>query len=334
MEDVRGASFIGVVAVGLTLSLAGEAAPPGKIDLPSPDVLAKAPECAPIVLSGQKQNLWETAKHPALSKHCSLVMEGVRKFREARFLDAIDYAQKAEELAPGAGPWVVRGSAYARWGKQKEAVEAFEKAKSISARALDDAETLDDYGAALVQIGRLEDARKAFRALLPRVTGPQGLCGARPQCDAAGRAYLTAGLLAMDEGPKSLDEAIAILREARAKSDPIASDIKRFATLVLALALDRRGDVDQARELADEVAKGRGVPTEIPPEAAARFPEPEEGFAARAIGYEVSEPAAAIDAWKSYLSHGGDKRPFAAHAKQHLAALEKPGAKPKAKPKP
>jgi tetratricopeptide (TPR) repeat protein len=295
-----------------------------------PAVVLKAPECAALPkFSGQTGNLWESAKHPGLTTHCNDVWEGVSKFREARYLDAIDWAKRADDAAPGtAGGWVVRGSAYARWGKPAEAAEAFEKAKSIHARALDDAETLDDYGGVLVKLGRFDDARKIYRALLPRVSGTQGLCGALSVCDAAGRAYLAAGVLAMDEGPKGLDEAVAILREARARAE-LGGDVRRVATLMLALALDRRGDVDQGKELAAEAAK-LGIPSDAPADVSVRLSSPAEITAARALGYESSDPSSALAAWKAYLANGGDKRPFADHAKKHISSLEK-GDKPKAK---
>lgn len=303
---------------------------PGKIVFTPPAVVLKAPECAALpkfASPGATGNLWESAKHPGLGTHCDLVWQGVTKFREARFLDAIEYAKRADEASPGgAGPFIVRGSAFARWGKAAEAAEAFEKAKSIHPRALDDAETLDDYGAVLIKLGRFEDARRIYRALLPRVAGTQGLCGAKSICDDAGRAYLAAGVLAMDEGPKGLDEAVAILREARTRSE-LGGDVRRVATLMLALALDRRGDLDQAKELAAEAAK-LGVPSDMPPDVSGRLSSPVEVAAARAIGYEASDSASAITAWKTYLSTGGEKRPFEAHARKHLAALEKPG-KPK-----
>jgi len=308
--------------------LAIPAPPPGKVEITPPAVVLKAPECGALPkFNGQTGNLWESAKHPGLSAHCSLVWQGVAKFREARFLDAIEYAKRADEASPGgAGPFIVRGSAYARWGKPTEAAEAFEKAKSLHPRALDDAETLDDYGGVLIKLGRFDDARRIYRALLPRVAGAQGLCGAKAQCDDAGRAYLAAGVLAMDEGPKGLDEAVAILREARTRAE-LGGDVRRVSTLMLALALDRRGHVDQAKELAAEASKF-GVPSEAPPDVAGRLSSPVELSAARAIGFEQTDPPSAVTAWKAYLANGGDKRPFADNAKKHLAALEKPG-KPK-----
>ena len=295
-------------------------------------IARKAPECAPLYkgTSGTESsvsNLWESAKVPALSSHCHRLQLAVESFRDQKYAAAIDLAQKAELDTPGqAGPWVVRGEANARWGHAQEAVTAFEKARDVNPRALDDAETLDDYGSVLVRLGKLDDARKIYRALLPRVSGAQGLCGLKTECDAAGLAYLTAGALALEGGPKALDESIAILREARQKSDP-SHDVRRIASLALALALDRRGDVDQARELASDVAKTKGIPTEINSEVRARLVAPEEGIAMRAIGLESTDAAAALDAWRSYLSSGGDKRVWAAHAKEHIARLEKTPAK-------
>ncbi|MEO7096184.1 MAG: hypothetical protein ABI175_23190, partial [Polyangiales bacterium] len=192
----------------------------GVVSVSTSWIARKAPECAPLY-KGQGDgvavsNVWESAKVPVLSEHCRFLQQAVDAFRDQKYAVSITLADKAEKLTPGlAGPWVVRGSASARWGKSSEAALAFEKARSIDPRALDDAETLDDYGSVLVRLARLDDARKVYRALLPRVSGAQGLCGMKNECDAAGLAYLTAGALALEGGPKSLDEAVAILREAR-----------------------------------------------------------------------------------------------------------------------
>lgn len=305
----------------------------GEMQMATREIVPKAPECAVLFKGGSdktKPNLWESAKQPALGDHCALLQKGVQRINEGNFVAALDLAQKADDLTPGqAGPFVVRGSAYARWGKPKDALAAFDKAKTLHARALDDATVLDDYGSVLLRLGKVEEARRAYRALLPRVTGPTGMCGIQSTCAAASIAYLTAGVLAMEEGPSGLEESIAILKETRAKS---SGDVQRIASLALALALDRAGDAEQARETVADLVKTKGVPTEIPPELAARFASMEESHAMRAIGLEQGEPLAAQDAWKAYLAGGGDKRVWAAHARQHLAKLEK-GGKPEPKPK-
>ncbi len=323
---------------GLVLAPSAIAQTPkvGVVGASSSWLARKAPECAPLYKSAgggdvSSSNIWESAKVPVLAEHCRVLQQGVEAFRDQKYAVAIGLADKAEKLTPGfAGPWVVRGEANARWGKSSDAAASLEKARELEPRALDDAETLDDYGAALVRLGRLDDARKIYRALLPRVSGPQGLCGVKNECDAAGLAYLAAGALAFEGGPKALDEAVAILRESRAKSEP-SRDIQRIAGLALALALDRRGDVDQAKELAANIATTKGVPTEINSEVRARLPSPEEALAFRAIGLESTDPVAALEGWKAYLAQGGDKRVWANHAKEHIAKLGKADV---AKPKP
>jgi Flp pilus assembly protein TadD len=307
----------------------------GTVTVPTRGIVQKAPECAPLYKGATGggdatvSNIWESAKLPALNAHCAKLQLGIKSVSEGAFGPALDYANKAELDTPGqAGPWVLRGEAYSRWERFKDAAAAFEKAKSISSRALDDAETLDDYGAVLVRLGKIDEARKTYRALLPRVGGPQGLCGPRLECDAAGLAYLTAGALALEAGPTSLDEAVAILREARTKSES-GKEVRRMATLALALALDRRGDVDQAKELTSEVAKTKGIPSEVPSEVAGRLPSPEEGTAMRALGLESSDPPAALEAWKSYVTAAGEKKTWVAHAKAHQLKLEKTAGKPK-----
>jgi tetratricopeptide (TPR) repeat protein len=327
---------VGVVGVVGAFAIGDASAAGVVVSTASGEVVRKAPECAPLFKgaagsSTPVTNLWESAKTPALAAHCHRLQQGIDAFRDQKYAAAVDLAQKAELDTPGlAGPWVVRGEAFARWGRMDDAVKAFEKAKDLNARSLDDAETLDDYGAALLRLGKLDDAKRIYRALLPRVSGAQGLCGMKNECDAAGLAYLTAGALALAGGTKALDEAVAILREARSKSE-LGHDVRRVASLALALALDRRGDVDQAKELATDVAQTKGIPTEISGEILARLPMPEEGHAMRAIGLEASDAAAAVDAWKAFLANGGDKGPWADNAKAHLAKLSKPEKAPKKK---
>ena len=323
-----GGWVLGALASTGVAGVAGPSLGAGTVAATPGDVARKAPECAPLFkgaggTAAPVSNLWEAAKTPALASHCHRLQLGVDAFRDQKYAAAVELAQKAELDTPGqAGPWVVRGEADARWGRPADAVAAFEKARALNGRALDDAETLDDYGAALLRLGRLDDARRTYRALLPRVGGPQGLCGMKTECDAAGLAYMTAGALALEGGAKELDEAIAILREARNKSEP-GRDVRRVAALALALALDRRGDADQGKELAGEVAKTKGVPSEIAGEIVARLFAPEEATAMRAIGLEQTDPAAALEAWRSYLASGGAQRVWASHAREHVARLEK-----------
>lgn len=312
----------------------GATAAPGSVS--SSDVefatAQKAPECLSFTgkgSTGPKSTLWAGAKQPSLKEHCLELQQGIRRFRNGEFLQAVAQADRAELLSPGlAGPHVVRGEALARWGKYKEAYEAFEKARTLHARALDDAEALDDLGFVQVRLGKLDEARKTYRALLPRVAGPLGLCAVGGECEAAGAAYLTAGMLALEQGKPGIDEAVAVLREARSKS-PASSSVRRVGTLALALALDRRGDTTQARELTSELSKTAGIPGDLPTELSSRFPAMEEGLALRAIGLEATEPTVALEVWRKYLTAGGDKRAWADHAKQHVAALEKPAPKKK-----
>ncbi len=285
----------------------------------------QVPECA---ADAGKPNatIWDKAKTPARDEHCQTLKKAFAKIRAGSYREAIELADLAEQLSPGqSGPWVVRGSANARWGKDAIAVAAFEKARSIHPRALDHARSLDDHAAALVRLGRLDEARKTSRALLPRASA---LCDTVAICPDVGVAFLSAGVLAMSVGPEGLPEAVAILREARGKSDA-KSEVHRVASLALALALDRNGELAQARSIAEEIVKTRGVPSEISSELVARFPAPHEVSAMRAIGYEVADPQAAAAAWKAFLDGGGEKGPWASHAKQHAAKIGgKPGKKP------
>jgi hypothetical protein len=102
-------------------------------------------------------------------------------------------------------------------------------------------------------------------------------------------------------------------------------ETQTIAVLGLGVALDRRGDLDEAHALLAERLHGD-------PRTALTSPRgkevlavaPAESGALAALGLEGTDPAGARDAWQAYLDAGagaGQKAPWAAHARAHVAAL-------------
>ncbi len=119
-------------------------------------------------------------------------------------------------------------------------------------------------------------------------------------------------------GPSGIDDAVAALRDGMRLAQ---DDAEPVAVLGLALALDRRGDVDEARVLlADRVrgdpraALATGRAKELL--AVARS----EGTALAAVALEVTDVAGARAAWQEYLSSAPDG-PWAGGVRARLVAL-------------
>jgi tetratricopeptide (TPR) repeat protein len=257
--------------------------------------------------------VWERAKSPELRRYCDLVASASSKLAGTAAMAriALDSAREAEAVLPGhAAPLVLEGRALAALGKLEDARAALEKGKARDGRALDDPLALLAYGRVLARTKRLEDAAEAYRALLPRASA----------LSAAERAAAEVedGLVAMTRGAAGLDEAAAALREASREAQ---DETQAVAVLALVLALDRRGDVDEARALIAE--RVHGDPRT--PLTATRAQDvlavaPLEVDPLAALALEASDPAGARDAWQRYV----DAAPagvWAAHARAHLAQL-------------
>jgi hypothetical protein len=134
-----------------------------------------------------------------------------------------------------------------------------------------------------------------------------------------GMAYVGAGMLAMSVGPNGIEEAVAILREARKNSQDV---VQRVASLALALALDRSGERVQAGLILGERPHEDAAPLLVEPAALeAMGPlDAAEREAMVALSLEVTDPKNARPAWVSYLEGPGAKGPWAEHARQHAAA--------------
>ncbi|SRR5260370_25026165 len=271
----------------------------------------RPPECADA--RGRSTNVWEQAKSPELRRYCDLVASALSKLAGTAIMaeTALEEARSANAVLPGhAAPHVLEGRALASLGKLGEALAALTDARAIDARALDDAGSLLVWARVLARTGHAEQAWTAYRALLP---GAMALSSADRAC-----AAIEAGLVAMARGPNGIDDAVAALRDGMRLAQ---DDAESVAVLGLALALDRRGDIDEARALlADRVhgdprtALATGRAKELL--AVAQNERP----ALAAVALEVTDVVGARAAWQDYLLAVPDG-PWAGSVRTRLVAL-------------
>ncbi|WP_437278609.1 tetratricopeptide repeat protein [Sorangium sp. So ce375] len=220
----------------------------------------RPPECS--ARSGRAiargPTVWERARAPELPRYCDLLARGQAQLG-GDAAAARESARLADKILPGhAAPQVLLARADLALGSPEDAARAFEQARRIDPRSVEDPQTMHDLARALARTGKRDEAMATYRALVPRIdllgtadqralvlleaahlsmaaagaASPAG-AAARPPAGAHGDAALRG----------DLDEAIAYLREARLRAQ---TQLARDVTLSLALALDRAGDKAQA----------------------------------------------------------------------------------------
>ncbi len=296
------AAPLGVNSSGLSAAAAASGRP-AECSAGSKRALARGP------------SVWERARVPALQHYCDLVARA-----QAQLASSPEAAKKAAEEAeaalPGrAAPQVLLGRSLLALGMIGEAASAFERAKAIEPRSVEEPATLHAYARVLVRTGKRDEALTVYRALVPR----SDLIGSPSEritvlLEAADVSMATA----TGKSPR-LEEAIAYLREARQRT---ATELEGAVDLMLALTLDRAGDGGQA---AAALAEAERTGARVPPNALAFFAAPEDAVAIEALAHEGSDRAAAQKSWESFLAGGGGKGPWAAQARARLEALKRGG---------
>jgi len=210
-------------------------------------------ECDAV--DGARANVWERAKSPALRQYCDLLASGAAKIAggvngNAMANEASQLADRAEHALPGrAAPMLLKGRAAATLGKYSDALDALREAKKRDDHALDDPQALLAFGRAAARTSHPEEARAAYRMLLPRASALAP--------SERGVAYDEAGMIALAAGPTASAEAVAIFRQAERDSQDIAQIV---AVLGLALALDRSGEHGEAKAVLAERIHGDPMP--------------------------------------------------------------------------
>ena len=226
---------------------------------------------------------------------------------------AREAALLADQVLPGkAAPWVIVGRADVRLRDFGQAVEDFQKAKTIDARSAEDPQALHDLALALRMTNKPQLALDTYRLLVPRL-------GLIPATDARVLILLEAASLAMSTGKEGLGEAVSFLSEARAL--PL-SQHDALVLGLLALALDRSGMTQEASAIADEMdrsgASSRVAASE--PSSFSFLATPSEGLALIAFALERSEPVRAAQAWERYANTQPTPT-YVEHAKSRRARL-------------
>ena len=260
-------------------------------------------------------NKWERAKEPNLQSYCALLASGTAKLVNAGALarDVPAIADEADKLLPGrAAPSVLKGRALLRLGKSAEALAVLKEARTRDDRALDDPVALLAWARANARTAHLDEAAQAYRAALPRTSA---LAAAERSA-----ASFEAGMIVMAQGPKAIDDAVAMLRQARRE----AQDSMQTASVVaLALALDRSGQKEEAKAVLAERVRSDAKPVLADPRVADALSDAGvayESDALLATALEHTDPPAARDVWHRYLEGPGARSPWAEHARTHESA--------------
>ena len=310
---------VGAPLVLLALALAS---PLGQVGTSGAGALGSRPaECA--LSEGLKSaNAWERAKEPNLRRYCDALASGMAKLvgtgASTLVKDVPAIADEADRLLPGrSAPRVLKGRALLRLGKPDEALAALVEAKRRDDRALDDPVAGLVWARANARTGHLAEAAQGYRAALPRTSGLAA--------NERATASFEAGMTVMELGPSGIDDAVAMLRQARRDA---ADALGAAAVMGLALALDRAGQRDEARSALAERAHADPKIVLADPRVVAALADAgaaTESDALLAIALEGIDPNGAREAWRRYADGA---RPWTEHARDHLgAAPKKPAMK-------
>jgi tetratricopeptide (TPR) repeat protein len=278
-------------------------------------------------------SVWEAAREPNLAVYCDRMARAQTELA-AQPEAAKAAAVEADQALPGhAAPAVVIARAELALGSLEAAAQAFEKARAIEPRSVEDPGTMHDLARVLARTGKRDEALAVYRALVPRID----LLGTPDRrvavlieaahvsmaAEAAGTATLPA-----EVGKKSaagkLDEAAAYLREARQRpATQLAGDV----LLSLALVLDRAGEHEQSDAALIEAQRSGFTDRLRSTAERANAPDyraaPEDTTALAALATEGSDRSQAQKGWEVFLAGPGGKGAWAGAAKARLDALKK-----------
>ncbi len=276
-------------------------------------------------------SIWERARVPTLQRYCDLVARAHAELATSPEAAQND-ARLADKALPGrAAPAVILARAALAMGALDESARAFERARLIDARSVEDPATMHDLARVLQRTGKRSDALAVYRALVPRIDLLGSIDRRVSVLLEAAHASMSASAEASAPGSKveggapadrpKLDEAIAYLREARQRP---ATQLAGEVLLSLVLALDRSGDRAQAdAALSDAHRTGARVRTG----GLDYLADEGDRHALEALALEVTDRAQAIKSWEAYLAGSGGKGAWAGAARSRLEALRKGAGK-------
>jgi tetratricopeptide (TPR) repeat protein len=265
---------------------------------------------------GKRANVWRLSRNPNLGAYCDAIAKS-HALMESDPEGALAAARSAESTLPGhASTFAAIGRAELALGHVTESVTAFESAKKLDGRALDEPKAMNDFAWALVRAGRASDAAPIFRALVPRAN----LLPDRARSVVFLRAtYALMAHAAANPASASADfaDAAAYLSEARTDT---TSALYGDALVTAVLVYDRAGDVAKASAALEEAKRVRASSIQ---DTGTYVAIESDALALAAIGAEVGDPANAGAAWQKYLD-ASPPEAFAKTARDRKANLGKP----------
>ncbi len=227
-------------------------------------------------------------------------------------------ADQADSLLPGrAAPSVLKGRAWLKLGRAEDALAALQEAARRDQGALEDPVAQLTWARANARTRHFDVAAQAFRAVLPRTSS---LSRAERSS-----ALFEAGMSVMTLGPKSVDDAVGMFRQARREAE---GAMEVAAYLGLALALERAGQTAGARALLEERLRfdlRASLSEEVVAEALADAGVAYEAEALLATALEHKDSLACQAAWKAYVEGPGGQGAWGNDARAKIA---KPIPKP------
>jgi len=319
----------------LTLTLAGVSA----ADAPSLTTLAEASLRPPVCRERRDAagTLWPRSASGAHRSACDLLARALARLEGAPDR-AFELAERARKGLPDqAAPLVVEARVLVRKGDWAGADRLFARALAAKDPPFGDAAALRELALSTAIAGRRADAAALYRKLVPRTDHRHAPTFRRV-------VVLEAASLLGASGPEGAGEAAAYLSEARrAERAPGLDDL---TSAMLALSLDRLGDVEAARAVARElpgpwglerfasqadeqrverVTLGGEPPPAVPvaPVFRARSAVLLDGelHAALAMAAAERDSRAMRVHLEAYLDGAGGKGPWAAWAREKLASL-------------
>ena len=160
-------------------------------------------ECRQAGPHRQRLTIWDRARQPQLQRYCDLLGRAHAQIQRSPAA-AREAAVLADQVLPGkAAPWVVIGRANVRLGDFPQALDDFQKARSIDPRSIEEPSSLHALAIAQSKAGKSDDAMGTYRILVPRLA-------LLPDTDDRVAVLLEAASMASSRGPSGLAEATAL----------------------------------------------------------------------------------------------------------------------------
>ncbi|WP_437634615.1 hypothetical protein [Sorangium sp. So ce854] len=155
----------------LALPLAAHAGQSGGDLVAAAAAAGRPPECSARTSRAiaRGPTVWERARAPELPRYCDLLARGQAQLG-SKPEAARESARLADRILPGhAAPQVLLARAALALGSPEDAARAFDRARHIDPRSVEDPHTLHDLARSLARTGKRDEALATYRALVPRI---------------------------------------------------------------------------------------------------------------------------------------------------------------------